>query len=1634
MTWTTWCSWTAIPGQVWAQVREPRPESHGIEGIIPDTGAIPNICGISWFQRLQEAGARTTVRPSSGRSLYGVGGNSPQVKDTVTLWLSVEAKNEGGQKLKVPITFTAELLPQPAVPALLGLNSMAGMAGKVDSSRGTMSFLAQDGHHYQIDMVKADTGPEARQTNHIWPLNNHDEHWDFDGDNLIRIHDHPRDRLFTALDDTSHGLPAEAFTGKRVTEKIYVDTSERELTEDNWRFASAPSKSVVRPWTGKTTLEILPEYRGALRNGLLGDTFDDDKTLATTTTPKTLATTTTPKTLATTTTPKTLTTTVAILHKFSSKAQEPLGMLESTNDMITTFADLARNPDEQRVQQLLSERHSGERFIIVLPGCPIKSGTRKDRRRASRAVLLLRQAALRGVVPMLVLPENSATLLGPDIQQLLSENGWSKTALPLCALGQAVKQQDGRELPLRSVLQVITRGHIHAPLCQHQGEHAPQNKLLPRPRPETIAALEFLKSAQISSGTPRNQVMMNLPPPMTSEVGVAVLEICGGTAAVSAEFLEKGYAVGSNVDIVTNPKFDLTTKIGRKLLKQVWFKEMPGLVCAAPPCTFLAGFSKLNSLHDPERYRRGQQHAEVIANIVANVCQQQHLRGRWFIIENPQRSDLWALPCIRKLMATSGVSRLVLDQCMYGLTDEKGVAIKKPTTMLTNLPHAQTFLTTRCNGEHDHQRLEGGARVSRAQVWPTALAQAIVNTTLLSFKKEGILQHPRRVRFETSGQEQAYPIAYDLCPGCRGHKPSLDPTHTRVEGECKWSDIEEATRRSRAYAPRPTSTTRLAHARRSFREVPRKAEVTEAATPETEHAAGSTSTPGLPDLAQETQIQQEEETSRAATRMHDDAAEHFPHKPTDSWKVENSMVTRTHRISRTMLFTPKGVIGCPDNIDLYPIRITKACFGDGTTTILQDHWKDEAHRPLHKRWTGETRFTKDLELDTEEAEVIIGDQSPSRKRGPKPTTEATTQASEGTDAPTTEAYDLSKVAATLRRAEHDTPVVRSIIRRLHHRWWHSSTPRMRQIMTAADVPQRVLEQIAPVVDSCSICRAWRKRLPRPQSTSSLPTRFNEQVQADILWIDGQPVLHLIDVATRFSQAQFLSEMNDTTVLEAIASLWIRIFGPMASLISDQEAGLRSDHAGTVMARWGTQRKLLPEGRHASIVERHHALMRSTYHKIRDQLQVDGLAVSGTMMLAEAVHAHNVITSVGGYSPHQAVFGRSPPLLQLGPDEHSHETIGDGEQDLDKTARVREIALQAMLQSLASDRIKRASKSHTHQAAGEMAISTGDLVDYYRQPVGKTSPGWRGPAVLVDNSTLTEDGICHVRWQGRVLSVQARDLRPHIPLPVFMYQQCPDYAHLWDFIDSINCTSLFFGTLIDDKTSDQFLSTHANKHPMIYGSLCRFSQLELGLACRHFLVGHGVQKVRVSSLTRRGTTRGLMIIWISDRMESVCELEVDLTVTLKFKDLTAHDGQHCSWVIFFGTATLKDRVRTPPWTRKTRRIGQHPETIHLVMAWIWTITWSRMTPRWTRMTRTTTTTTTTTTMNTTTVPDLTLVAHEMEMTTKMTVVKEDLGVTRAGPEMILRARHHNCNRMAITSRRGTRWKQTHWEQHLAMLTC
>eukprot|EP00971_Amphidinium_carterae_P203139 4031378-Amphidinium_carterae.2 len=59
-TWTSWAVWSEMKGSV----QERRLMQQDVEGIVPYTGAITNMCGKKWLHRVERLGAEVQRRPS----------------------------------------------------------------------------------------------------------------------------------------------------------------------------------------------------------------------------------------------------------------------------------------------------------------------------------------------------------------------------------------------------------------------------------------------------------------------------------------------------------------------------------------------------------------------------------------------------------------------------------------------------------------------------------------------------------------------------------------------------------------------------------------------------------------------------------------------------------------------------------------------------------------------------------------------------------------------------------------------------------------------------------------------------------------------------------------------------------------------------------------------------------------------------------------------------------------------------------------------------------------------------------------------------------------------------------------------------------------------------------------------------------------------------------------------------------------------------------------------------------------------------------------------------------------------------------------------------------------------------------
>ncbi|CAE7152098.1 unnamed protein product [Symbiodinium pilosum] len=140
-----------------------------------------------------------------------------------------------------------------------------------------------------------------------------------------------------------------------------------------------------------------------------------------------------------------------------------------------------------------------------------------------------------------------------------------------------------------------------------------------------------------------------------------------------------------------------------------------------------------------------------------------------------------------------------------------------------------------------------------------------------------------------------------------------------------------------------------------------------------------------------------------------------------------------------------------------------------------------------------------------------------------------------------------------------------------------------------------------------------------------------------------------------------------------------------------------------------------------------------------------------MILAEAIFAKNALFRHGNASPYEAVFGRTPALL----DALHFESVADiSERDCE---RLRHAAIQSMVQASAHDRVVRANASRARPAGELLGIEVGDLVEFFRKPSTKDTSGWHGPATVVDTTSM-RDGQLGLRWQGRHITCRLQDIR------------------------------------------------------------------------------------------------------------------------------------------------------------------------------------------------------------------------------------------------------------------------------------
>ena len=188
-----------------------------------------------------------------------------------------------------------------------------------------------------------------------------------------------------------------------------------------------------------------------------------------------------------------------------------------------------------------------------------------------------------------------------------------------------------------------------------------------------------------------------------------------------------------------------------------------------------------------------------------------------------------------------------------------------------------------------------------------------------------------------------------------------------------------------------------------------------------------------------------------------------------------------------------------------------------------------------------------------------------------------------------------------------------------------------------------------------------------------------------MYLDGRPVLLIVDESTKFSAARFLTKMTTDAVWEAIVMCWSSVYtGLPQCIVVDEGAQFRQVFAElTALHDIKLEKSGVEAHNSLGVGERYRKPLRDTFLK----LKVDHPAMQRQLLLALAVKAMNDTLGPEGHVPSSLVFGEFPSLRTFEGPLVPRPTLAE-------RAEAAQEARRYLARNLAQVRVKGALNYHT----------------------------------------------------------------------------------------------------------------------------------------------------------------------------------------------------------------------------------------------------------------------------------------------------------------------------------------------------
>ena len=205
--------------------------------------------------------------------------------------------------------------------------------------------------------------------------------------------------------------------------------------------------------------------------------------------------------------------------------------------------------------------------------------------------------------------------------------------------------------------------------------------------------------------------------------------------------------------------------------------------------------------------------------------------------------------------------------------------------------------------------------------------------------------------------------------------------------------------------------------------------------------------------------------------------------------------------------------------------------------------------------------------------------------------------------------------------------------KLHRNLGHCSKNRMIKLVKKSKEfnHSRFIKSIEKCCDDCKVCEKFRRPPLEPCVSAPLADNFNDVVCMDLKTVNSQfTFLHLIDSATRFSQAYVVKSKSAPEIVNEVYEMWIRPYGCPKKFLSDNggeftnELYLELCHSMNVEVNTTAANSGFSNG----TVERHNAIIGEVIQKLLDDPELD---CSRDLAVSWACAAKNSLLNNSGFT-------------------------------------------------------------------------------------------------------------------------------------------------------------------------------------------------------------------------------------------------------------------------------------------------------------------------------------------------------------------------------------------------------------------